>query len=203
METADPPLRWHILVLALVLVVLGLAHEWVNPWLNYDRAAVLDGQIWRLVTAHLVHLNAWHMAMNLTGLLLCWFFFTDLFTRRLLWLWLGVSAPVVGAAFVGLDPELTRYVGLSGLLHGLLVLLLVLGWRGNPVLHTVVLAVVAGRLFWEQRPDYDTEYLQAFIDGSVYVNAHLYGALTGLALAAAVLIQRYLRRRATISSETS
>lgn len=203
MHTADPPLRRHILILAAVLAVLGLAHEFVNPWLNYQRAAVLDGQIWRLVTAHLVHLNAGHMVMNLSGLLLCWFFFTDLFTRRLLWLWLGVSAPVVGLAFLGLDPELTRYVGLSGLLHGLLVLLLVLGWRGNPVLHTVVLLVVAGRLFWEQRPDYDTEYLQSFIDGSVYVNAHLYGALTGLVLAVGVLVKRRLRHRATISREDS
>lgn len=198
MHTADPPLRRHILILAAVLAVFGLAHEWVNPWLNYQRAAVLDGQIWRLVTAHLVHLNVWHMAMNLTGFLLCWFFFTDLFTRRLLWLWLGVSAPVVGLAFLGLDAELTRYVGLSGLLHGLLVLLLVLGWRGNPVLHGLVLAVVAGRLVWEQRPGYDTEYLQALMDGSVYVNAHLYGALTGLALALGVLLQRRLRERATI-----
>lgn len=203
MHTADPLLRRHVLALALVLAVLGLAHEWVNPWLNYQRSAVLDGQIWRLVTAHLVHLNAWHMVMNLTGLLLCWFFFTDLLTRRLLWLWLGVSAPVVGLAFLGLDAELTRYVGLSGLLHGLLVLLLVLGWRGNPVLHSLVLVVVAGRLFWEQRPDYDTEYLQSFIDGSVYVNAHLYGALIGLVLAAGALAKRRLCGRATIEQGNS
>ncbi len=203
MHTADPLLRRHVLTLAAVLAVLGLAHEWVNPWLNYQRSAVLDGQIWRLVTAHLVHLNAWHMVMNLTGLLLCWFFFTDLLTRRLLWLWLGVSAPVVGLAFLGLDAELTRYVGLSGLLHGLLVLLLVLGWRGNPVLHSLVLVVVAGRLFWEQRPDYDTEYLQSFIDGSVYVNAHLYGALIGLVLAAGALAKRRLCGRATIEQGNS
>ena len=201
--TADPPLRRHILILAAILAVLGLGHEFVNPALNYQRGAVLDGQIWRLVTAHLVHLNAWHMAMNLTGLLLCWFFFTDLFTRRLLWLWLGVSAPVVGLAFLGLDPELTRYVGLSGLLHGLLVLLLILGLRGNPVLHSLVLVVVAGRLFWEQRPDYDTEYLRSFIDGSVYVNAHLYGALAGLGLAVGVLIRRHLRARATIQHDST
>lgn len=195
MHTAYPRLRRHILALAAVMALLGLAHEVVNPWLNYQRAAVLDGQIWRLVTAHLVHMNTWHMVMNLTGLLLCWFFFTDLFTRRLLWLWLGVSAPVVGLAFLGLDPGLSRYVGLSGLLHGLLVLLLVLGWRGTPVLHSLVLAVVVGRLFWEQRPDYDTEYLRSVIDGSVYVNAHLYGALTGFVLAVGVLLQRLLRRR--------
>jgi rhomboid family GlyGly-CTERM serine protease len=195
METADPRLRRHVLILAAVLVLLGLAYEWVNPWLRYDRAAVLDGQLWRLLSAHLVHMNHWHMALNLTGLLLCWYFFTDLLTRRLLWLWLGLSAPVVGLAFLGLDPELSRYVGLSGLLHGLLVLLLVLGWRGNPVLHSVVLAVVVGRLLWEQRPDYDVNYLRGVIEGSVYVNAHLYGAITGGALATLETLYRRLRRR--------
>lgn len=193
METADPRLRRHILMLAVVLVVLGLAHEWVNPWLRYDRAAVLEGQLWRLLSAHLVHMNHWHMALNLTGLLLCWYFFTDLFTRQLLWVWLGVSAPVVSLAFLGLDPRLSHYVGLSGLLHGLLVWLLLLSWRAHPVLHSVVLAVVAGRLFWEQRPDYDVHYLRGVIEGSVYVNAHLYGALTGLALAVAEAGCRRLR----------
>lgn len=194
LEIADPGLRRHVLILAAVLVVLGLAHEWVNPGLRYDRAAVLDGQLWRLVSAHLVHMNPWHMVMNLTGLLLCWYFFTDLLSRRLLWLWLGFSMPVVSLAFLGLDPGLRHYVGLSGLLHGLLVLLLMLGWRGNPVLHSVVLLAVAGRLFWEQRPAYDVNYLQGIIEGRVYVNAHLYGALTGLALAAGELLRQRLRK---------
>lgn len=182
MHIADRPLRWHILGLTSLLLVLGLAHEWVNPWLRYDREAIEGGQLWRLVTCHLVHMNAWHMAMNLTGFLLCWFFFTDLMTRRMLWTWLAASAPVVGLAFFFLDPDMNRYVGLSGLLHGLLVLLLVSGWRGNPILHSVVLAVIAGRMVWEQMPGYDVDYLRGFIDGSVYVNAHLYGGIAGLCL---------------------
>jgi rhomboid family GlyGly-CTERM serine protease len=182
MYIADKQLRWHVFALAGCLLVLGLAHEWVNPWLRYDRDAIEAGQVWRLVTCHLVHLNLWHMAMNLAGLLLCWFFFTDLMTRRFLWTWLGVSAPAVGLLLFSLDPELGRYVGLSGLLHGLLLMLLIAGWRGNPVLHSVILFVIGGRMVWEQLPGYDTAYLQDLIQGRVYVNAHLYGGLTGLAL---------------------
>lgn len=182
MTSADPSLRRHILGLTLLLGLLGIGHALVNPWLRYDRDAVAAGEIWRLVTCHLVHLNLWHLAMNLSGLLLCWFFFTDLMTRRMLWTWLCVSAPAVGMALFLLDPELIRYVGLSGLLHGLLVLLLVAGWRGHPLLHSVVLVVIGGRMVWEQLPGYDVNYLRNFIDGSVYVNAHLYGAIAGLCL---------------------
>lgn len=183
MYVTDKQLLKHITFIAGILILLGLAHEWVNPWLRYDREAIEAGQVWRLMTCHLVHLNLWHMAMNLTGFLLCWFFFTDLMTRRMLWTWLGVSAPVVGLAFFILDPQLGRYVGLSGLLHGLLILLLISGWRGNPILHSVVLAVIGGRMLWEQLPGYDVNYLREVIDGSVYVNAHLYGGIAGLCLA--------------------
>ncbi|HCI11612.1 MAG TPA: rhombosortase, partial [Alcanivorax sp.] len=125
------------------------------------------------------------------------FFFRDLLDRRRFWLWFAVSAPLVGAVFFVLDRDLGWYVGLSGLLQGLLVLCLVIGWRGNPVLHSLVLAVVAGRLVWEQLPGYDVDYLRAWINGRVYVNAHLYGALSGALLAVAMLLVAG-RRRTTL-----
>ena len=194
MQTRDPKLLPHALAFIAVVLALGLAHQWVNPWLRYDRAAVAGGEVWRLVTAHLVHLNLWHALLNLGGLVLILFFFRDLLDRRRFWLWFAVSAPLVGAVFFVLDRDLGWYVGLSGLLQGLLVLCLLIGWRGNPVLHSLVLAVVAGRLVWEQLPGYDVDYLRAWINGRVYVNAHLYGALSGALLAAALLVAGRRRR---------
>ena len=87
-----------------------------------------------------------------------------------------------GLALYLIDGQLTHYVGLSGILHGLLILCLLLGWRGNPVLHSVVLAVIVGRLVSEHMPGYDVDYLQSWINGRVYVNAHLYGAISGVVL---------------------
>lgn len=189
MHVADPKLKWHVVGLVALMVLLGLGHEWVNDWLRYDREAVGVGQVWRLVTCHLVHLNPWHMAMNLAGFLLCNYFFNDLLTRRLVWLWLGVSTITVGLAFYWVDTDLHWYVGLSGILHGLLIICLLIGWRGNPVLHSVVLAAVVGRLIWEQTPGYDVNYLQDVIQGRVYVNAHLYGSLTGAVIGALVCLK--------------
>ncbi|MFP1682491.1 rhombosortase [Alloalcanivorax sp. C16-1] len=182
----DPKLWPHAVLFAALVLALGLAHGWVNPWLRYDRAALLDGQLWRLFTGHLVHLNHWHTLMNLAGLGLILWFFRDLLDRRRFWLWLLVCAPLSSLALLLLDPRLDWYVGLSGLLQGLLVLCLLLGWRGHPGLHSLVLAVVVGRLIWEQTPGYDLDYLRAWIHGRVYVNAHLYGALSGALLAAAI-----------------
>ena len=190
MQVADQKLKWHIAGLVALMVLLGLGHEWVNPWLRYDREAVEAGQVWRLVTCHLVHLNVWHMAMNLTGFLLCSYFFNDLLTRKLVWVWLSVSTLTVGLAFYFIDTGLQWYVGLSGILHGLLIICLLTGWRGNPVLHSVVLVAVVGRLIWEHTPDYDVNYLQGVIHGRVYVNAHMYGSLTGAVIGALACLRQ-------------
>ncbi|MFN3713971.1 MAG: rhombosortase [Alcanivoracaceae bacterium] len=197
MHTADPALRWHILALALLMLVLGLFHDSVNPWLEYQRDSIAAGQWWRLASGHLVHMNLWHLGMNLTGFLLCWLFFPDLLTRRRLWLWLLVSIPLVSAGFWFLDTDLQGYVGLSGILHGLLVMCLLAGFQGHPRLHGLVLALVAGRLVWEQWPGYDVNYLYDTIGGAVHVNAHLYGSLVGAMLGGALWWQRYSKANVT------
>ena len=182
MQPRDKKLRPQFIAFAVVLAVLGFAYQWVNPWLAFDRVAIEGGQVWRIFTCHLVHLNHWHLLLNLSGLLLCGYFFEDLLDRYRFWSWLLFCALTSGLALYLIDGQLTHYVGLSGILHGLLILCLLLGWRGNPVLHSVVLAVIVGRLVSEHMPGYDVDYLQSWINGRVYVNAHLYGAISGVVL---------------------
>ncbi|MGB1221827.1 MAG: rhombosortase [Alcanivoracaceae bacterium] len=186
--------RWHanrgyyLVVLAAVIgmAVLALFGDSAGEALRYRRDAVADGQWWRLVSCHLVHLNGWHALMNLTGFTLVCLFFDDLLSLRRLALWFLVSAPLVGIAFYLRDTSLAGYVGLSGLLHGLFVMCLLLGIRGQPALHLVVLALVVGRLVYEQTPGYDVNYAKEWIGGRVHVNAHLYGAMVGAVLGGAL-----------------
>ena len=179
MLVRDPRFLPWIAIFAFLIAGLGVFAEQVNPWLDYREADIRAGQWWRLATSHLVHINLWHMAMNLAGFLLCCYFFTDIYTRRIFVAWLG-CAPVLGILFLLFDDMPGSYAGLSGLLHGWLVLALVAGFRGHPWLHGLVLALVSGRLIWEQMPGYDVDYLRDYIDASVHVNAHLYGAFLGL-----------------------
>lgn len=194
---------FYLLVLGLTAVMLGLAlaGEPARQWLRYNREAIEAGQVWRLITCHLVHLNSNHALLNLSGFLLCSWFFDDLLRLRHLLLWFGLSAPLVGLGFYWLDPQLTWYVGLSGILHGYFIMCLLLGIPGQPRLHLFVLAVVGARLVWEQMPDYDVNYMRDVIDGRVYVNAHLYGALVGAGLGSVLLwLQRSrARKSATVS----
>ena len=180
---------------ALLMLALALGGESVRDGLRYDRAAIESGQLWRLLTCHLVHLNLNHALLNLAGFLLCSWFFDDLLRARHVLIWFALSAPVVGLAFYLFEPQLGWYVGLSGILHGYFILCLLLGVPGQPLLHLVVLALVAGRLTWEQLPGYDVDYLRDWIDGRVFVNAHLYGAIVGSLLGGALLWRQWMGRR--------
>ncbi len=48
---------WLLLILLLLGVVLGLGDS-VSALLRYDRGAIAAGGWWRLLTAHIVHLDA-------------------------------------------------------------------------------------------------------------------------------------------------
>ena len=39
------------LVLGIVILLTGTAHQLLEPYLRYDRDAILQGEIWRIVSA--------------------------------------------------------------------------------------------------------------------------------------------------------
>ena len=111
--------KWRF-CLAVALVAL-LAACWPDGLmrLRYDRFGLMDGEMWRVVTAHLVHLNRLHVFLNLLGLLLiCELQWGALPLRHGIGL-LGFSGMAISASLWWLHPELVWYAGLSGALHGL------------------------------------------------------------------------------------
>jgi rhomboid family GlyGly-CTERM serine protease len=87
--------------------------------LRYEREAIASGEIWRLLTGHLVQLNTAHLLANLAGLLLlCELLWHALPVRHGIGMLLA-STLGVSLMLWSLDPAITWYVGLSGTLHGL------------------------------------------------------------------------------------
>lgn len=184
-RTKDPKLTFWVLGTFFVMLVLAIFHQQVNPWLAYIRPDVLNGQVWRLVTCHFVHLNLNHFLLDGSGFLLVWWIFRDVLTRQLFWLWAGISAPLCGLMLL-LDSSLYSYVGISGILHGWLIIALLAGWKQNKLLHTLALVVVATKLVYEQSPFYNDEYLNGLIHGQVYATAHLDGSVIAIGIMAGV-----------------
>src|SRR3981081_3400820 len=67
---------WLLAVLLILDTVLGLGDS-VGQLLRYDRSAIAAGGWWRLLTAHIVHLDAHHLVLNGLGLVLMWSLFAS------------------------------------------------------------------------------------------------------------------------------
>ena len=64
----------HVLWLMLFIVSFMLqAFDWVEAW-RFDRGLVSQGDIWLLLTGHIVHLNWSHWLLNMAGLAIVAFF---------------------------------------------------------------------------------------------------------------------------------
>jgi rhomboid family GlyGly-CTERM serine protease len=172
-------LRWtHTLWLFLFVTSFSLQSAGLVSTFRFDRNLIDQGHYWLLISGHLVHLNWSHWALNMAGLLIVAVFFS-VYGHVLEWLFVLVfTAVVTGLGLYWFNPELIRYVGLSGVLHGLFIYGAVREVRYYPFSGYVLLLLLVGKLFWE--------YINGPLPGSeemtgghVVVAAHLYGATGG------------------------
>jgi len=172
-----------------IAIVFQTGGDPVRELLAYTRAGVAAGELWRLLSGHFVHLGWTHMWLNLAGLaLVAWLVGGALDWLR--WLVVGlITVITIDVGFWFLYPELDWYVGLSGLLHGLLVGGLYKKIRERDKESIVLLCFVLAKLAWEQLSGGPLPGSEATSGGTVIVNAHLYGTVGG-ALAGAMLWRR-------------
>lgn len=172
--------------MTVAVVLLGVLQALPPSWhevLRYDRHAVLQGELWRLWTGHLIHLGWVHWALNACGLVLC-SLLADVppepraLLRQVLVLSLGISV-----LFLLLVPNLAHYVGLSGVLYGLFVLVLWPGVRRADPVNIAALCAVLGWLGWQWIEGPARSEME-LIGGNIVVQAHGFGVACALALLA-------------------
>lgn len=177
---------WQVpFVIALACIVAAAWGDAARELLRYDRVAIAGGQVWRLFSGHIVHLGYPHLVLNLAGLGVVWLLVGRRLGDRQWFLVAAICAAVIDAGFWWLDPDLVWYVGLSGLLHGLLAAGAIRGLRELPVESVAICVLLGAKLAYEQfvGPLPGSESTSG---GAVVVNAHLYGAVGG-ALSGAIL----------------
>lgn len=181
-----------IIVLMLALELLGLGEA-----LEYRRAFV-GTEPWRVLTGHFVHLSLVHALLNAVGLLLIARLFSDRLRVTELVAVLLVSSILISVAFLVMMPQVHWYRGLSGALHavffaGCLVWLVQSSGRGR-YLPAAALAAGALKVLLEQ--PWDSSYpLREWLGGAVVPQAHLFGALAGLAAGLLLARHRHLQKR--------
>jgi rhomboid family GlyGly-CTERM serine protease len=168
----------------LGMVLLWLGGDSIRVPLRYDRARILEGEWWRLVTGHIVHGDLEHLLLNFCGLGLITLLFHHCYSTAQ-WLFIIVASVIaIDVGFLLFEPQLSWYVGSSGFLHGPLIAGAIAWWRQEPRWLTLLLTVICvGKLAWEQ-----LEGPSPLAAGMwVIVDSHLYGAVGGALAALAIL----------------
>ncbi len=168
---------WLLLILLVLSVVLGLGDS-VNALLRYDRGAIAAGGWWRLLTAHIVHLDAHHLILNELGLVLVWSLFAQDYHPDEWCAIVLAGALAISSGLWWLSPRVSWYVGASGVLHTVMAA----GAAKHLVERVwdrwILFLGLCAKLAWEQwggQPH-----------ALVVVDAHLYGAACGFAVGAAL-----------------
>jgi rhomboid family GlyGly-CTERM serine protease len=174
-----------------VLAALACGGPQLTGLLRYERTAIAQGEWWRLVSGHWVHLGPRHLLPDAAGLVLLW----ALYARELRpGSWLLVLACATAAIDAGLwwgQGAVQWYVGISGLLHG--------AWAAGSAAVALqgrregwlMLAILAVKLVVEHYAG-----ASLFTGGFPVVSAaHAFGALGALAAVAALTLARLARAR--------
>ncbi len=177
----DGKLGIALLATCGLLLLPVLAGDAGREALRYDRTALAAGQWWRLLTAHFVHLDLDHAALNSLGLVLMW----ALFARDYRPLhWLAILFGSIAAIDAGLwlrDSTVAWYVGSSGALHGIMAAGTLAHLRRRDLDGWILAVFIVVKLAYEQSAG-----ALPFTDShaGVVVDAHLFGTLGGAGIAA-------------------
>jgi len=176
-----------LLALCALLVLPELGGEVARAALRYERDAVAAGEWWRLLTAHVVHLDLEHAVLNSLGLVLMWALFARDYGWRAWAVIILVSVLVIDAGFWFRDRDLQWYVGSSGVLHGVMTAGTLAHLLRRDLDGWILATFIVVKLAYEQLTG-----ALPFAEGgaAVIVNSHLYGALGGLIAGAALRARR-------------
>lgn len=197
--------RWWPGACMMVALLAGIPAIMLSApltcWLEFDRQAILGGELWRLFTGHLTHWTFGHLCWDLLACLLAVGFLLVHRPKALLplalWSMLAVSLGVLLA-----DPEIAIYRGLSGVDTALFAYVAAAlgltaarrGERRAAVWGVGLLCLIAVKILHEMGSG-----TCLFVDAATFIplaSAHLGGLLAGAsyALAERVLGASFVRR---------
>lgn len=150
-----------------------------KEYLAYNRNSVDNFELWRLISANLLHTNAFHLLINSLAFLLIWNLYhknltTKLFILLFIFCSLGVT---LGIHFFA--HNINNYVGLSGVLHGVFIFCLYLEIKNHSKIAYLLVIIVFAKIFYEQTFGADKS-LAKLINANIAIESHLYGVICAL-----------------------
>ncbi|PKH06875.1 rhombosortase [Moritella sp. Urea-trap-13] len=173
-------LNWLFIGL-LCLIIYAISADNITVF-DYNRELIIDGEYWRLLSGNFNHTNIYHLLLNLSALAVMAglhyrYYSSAAYASLILCLSIGV-----GIGILWLSPSTHLYVGLSGVLHGIIIVGAIVDiskryYSGYVLIIGTIIKVVNEQLF-----NSPIEMSQ-LIEATVLTEAHLYGLVTGFIIA--------------------
>lgn len=132
---------WTLIIAAIALIVFFFPA--LGNLLIYDRAAIIHGEIWRLLSGNLVHFSLAHLFYNLVAWLIAGTII-ELYGYRFFPVLILSSSILIGITLYILEPELYFYAGLSGVVSAAVAYLCLQGMGEKGVLRWLCAAALTG-----------------------------------------------------------
>jgi rhomboid family GlyGly-CTERM serine protease len=181
-----------------ICLLFACAGEPAAEGLEWERVAILHGELWRLISGHVVHFSLSHAGADALGLAAMGLVAEPLTGSRRFALVLGGGALLMSLGLLALAPGLLEYRGASGLVVLVAVLGGMLAWyryRASRAMLACAALALASKTLWEA-----LAHAPAFSDLPAGVTiawqAHLLGAVLGICAARAILSSPYQENHA-------
>ena len=181
----DQFLYRKIILIAFVVSISACLQIFKDQFI-YWRVDIFP-EIWRLWTAHWVHVGWIHFALNMLAFMCLPF----IFPRARVWHFVAlllILPPLISLSFYYFLADIEAYAGLSGVLHGMFTAIAIvhLLYRKERMFASLVLFLILGKLIWENT--FGGSTTAELIGSPVLVEAHLLGVIWGIVIAASYLI---------------
>lgn len=145
----------------------------------YTRGDIFNGQIWRILTGHMLHTNLNHLLLNSLGLALLWGLHGSYYSTKSYFGYVLYFALFISLALLWFVDDLHWYVGLSGVLHGLFTVGAIKDIQHGLKSGWLLLAGISIKVIYEQISGPSAE-IANLIDARVAIEAHFAGWLAGI-----------------------
>jgi rhomboid family GlyGly-CTERM serine protease len=174
------------LILTAAALLIHYYHP-MRPHLLYSRTALAQGDFWRLISCHWVHLNTDHLLWSAMTFFVLGSF-CEIMDRVKYIMTVGISTISIPMVIWFIMPHLKAYGGLSGLdcaLYSLLIVLFIKReWQIQKwswiIFYTIMLVLLPAKIIYEMTSGF-TIFVNNFQTNMVPVPlSHLVGGVVGL-----------------------
>lgn len=171
--------KWHSGAIILLLVVLQSYSSSLHDALSYDRSQISSGEVWRIITAHFLHLSWAHLLANILGYCLLTLLYLESYSWPEDILLVSILAAAVGGLLYLFAPKTDWYLGFSGVLIGLYAYYSVAKIKKLPRQGAFILLVLVVKILREHW--FETEITSWWGNEiPVVIDAHLFGLMSGI-----------------------